>query len=70
VLSEVLNAGIADLALFAPAQQAQLLAAQADLNAIVAAGPGGFDGSAVLTILVSAIDVLNALATLDCNGFL
>lgn len=70
VLSEVLNAGIADLGLFGPAQQSTLLTRQADLNAIVADGAANFTGADGSTLLFSAIDVLNALATLQCDGFL
>lgn len=70
VLNEVLNAGIADLGLFSPADQATLLARQSDLNAIVADGAANFTGADGSTLLFSAIDVLNALATLPCDGFL
>jgi hypothetical protein len=70
LLNDVINAGVADLALFAPAQQAELLTAQANVNAIVAAGAGAFDNADMSALLVNAIDVLDALATLDCDGFL
>ena len=70
VLNDVSNTGIADLGLFTPTQQASLLAVQSDLNAIVAAGAGSFTSGDVTTLLLSALDYLAALETLDCDGFL
>lgn len=69
LLNDVLNAGVADLGLFSPGQQATLLSAQSDMNAIVAAGAGAFDAGSVTTTLLSALDVLGALETIDCAGF-
>lgn len=69
VLGEILAAGAADLPLFAPAVQADILAAKAGVDGVVAAGSGAFDGAAVTTILLAALDVLAALETLDCAGF-
>jgi hypothetical protein len=70
VLNDVINAGISDLALFGPAEQTALLTAQSNINAIVAAGPGAFDNADMSALLVNAIEVLDALATLPCDGFL
>ena len=69
-VSEVLNQGVADLDLFAPAQQSILLSAQAEVQAVVDAGPGSFTFADLITAAFAAIDVLDALATLSCDGFL
>ncbi|MFN8641941.1 MAG: M28 family peptidase [Candidatus Binatia bacterium] len=70
ILDEVLTAGLADLALFSPADQAALSSDQAAIHAIVAAGAGSFDGSDVTTLLVSTVDVINLLTRTACDGFL
>lgn len=69
VLQEVLTAGVVDLALFGPTEQATIVAAKADVDAVVAAGPGAFGGGSVGTILLAALDVLAAVETLPCDGF-
>ncbi len=70
VLNDVVNAGVTNLAMFAPADQTTLLTVQTNINAIVAGGAGAFDNTDVTTLLFGAINVLNALATLPCDGFL
>jgi hypothetical protein len=71
VINDAVNMAIVDLSLFGPAEQASILDIQTDLNAIVAAGPGGFDSGAVTTMLLSAADLVNnVLPSLDCDGFL
>ncbi len=70
VLSDLINGGILDLTLFSPTEQANLLAAQADAQAIVDAGEGAFDATALTTIAGAALTILAALATLECDGFL
>ena len=45
-------------------------AAKAGVDGVVAAGPGAFDTTSVTTVLLAALDVLGALETLDCDGFL
>ena len=70
VLNDVIDAGVADLSLFSAADQATVLQVQADLNAIVADGPGNFDSGDVTTLLLSALDVLDVLTRIPCDGFL
>jgi len=70
VINDVVNAGVADLTLFVPADRATLLQFQSDLNAIVADGPGNFDSSDVTTLLLGTLDVINILTNLECDGFL
>lgn len=69
VLQEILAAGVADIALFGPAEQASILAAKASVDAVVALGPGGFGGGEVGALFVAALDTLAALETIDCDGF-
>ena len=69
-LNDVVNAGIADLSLFSPADQVTLLQVQTNFSAIVAAGAGNFDAGDVATLLVGALDLLNALSRISCDGFL
>src|SRR5690606_41635719 len=69
VLNEIVNAGMADIGLFGPADQLLLQEAQTDLNAIVADGEGLFDAADVPTVLLAALDVLSVLENLDCEGF-
>ncbi len=70
VLSGIINGAILDLTLFSPTEQANLLSAQADAQAIVDAGEGAFDVTALGTIANVALTALAALATLECDGFL
>jgi Zn-dependent M28 family amino/carboxypeptidase len=70
VINDVLNDGVADLALFTPADQATLLQFQSDLNAMVADGPGNFDSADVTALLLGTIDVVGILTNIDCDGFL
>ncbi len=70
VISDIINGAVVDLTLFSPTEQANLLSAQADAQAIVDAGEGAFDASALGTIAGVALTALAALATLECDGFL
>jgi hypothetical protein len=70
VINDVLNDGVADLALFTPADQATLLQFQSDLNAIVADGPGSFDSADMSALLFGTIDVVTILTNIDCDGVL
>jgi hypothetical protein len=70
VIADVLDGGVADIALFAPAEQATLLSWQATVRAIADAGPESFDASDELDVLLAADAALAALATLECDGFL
>jgi len=66
VIRDLVSQGLADLARFAPAQQATLTAIEAD----VAAGAGGFTTAAQSTLLFSSLDLVTILATGTCDGFL
>lgn len=70
ILDEVLTAGLADLALFAPADQAELTAIQATIHQLVLDGPANFDLDAVNTLLFNTIDVVDLLTRAACDGFL
>jgi hypothetical protein len=43
---------------------------QSELNAIVADGPGSFDGGDVATVLFGTIDLIEILTRTECDGFL
>jgi hypothetical protein len=68
-VAAVVQAGQADLALFSPADQTLIANANATLQAMVAAGPGAFDSGDVGVLLVTAIDVVNALRRVPCQKF-
>ena len=70
MVSSIMDGAVADLVLFDPAEQATLLANQQILHDIVAAGPGAFDSAAMLATATAALDAMDALATLECDGFL
>ena len=70
IIDEVLTAGLADLALFSPTDQTQLMQIQAEVHAIVADGAANFDSSDVLTVLTDTIDVVGLLTHTACDGFL
>lgn len=70
VLDEILTAGLADMALFAPADQTLLSNAQAAIHAIAVDGPGNFDNADVSTLLGNVINVIDVLTRTACDGFL
>lgn len=70
VIDDVLTQGLADLALFSPADQATLLSIQSDIGAIVAAGPGAFGGASATTLLVDTASLVGLLTNQPCDGFL
>ncbi len=70
VISAIINGAIVDLTLFSPTEQLNVLAAQADAQAVVDAGEGAFDFDALTAIAGAALITLAALATLECDGFL
>lgn len=70
VLDEILTAGLADLGLFSPANQATLTNAQATIHQIVLDGPGNFDVDAMNSLLGTTVAVIDLLATTTCDGFL
>jgi hypothetical protein len=69
-IADVLDGAVADLGLFAPAQQSTLLSWQAAIRAIADAGPENFDALDAVNVLLGAEAALDALATLECDGFL
>jgi hypothetical protein len=70
VLDEVLTAGLADIGLFAPADQTLLSNAQAQIHAMVVDGPANFDNADVSTLLANVINVVDVLTRTACDGFL
>jgi hypothetical protein len=70
IIDEVLTTGLADLSLFGPADQLQLQQIQAEVAAIVAAGPAAFDSAAVGTLLNDTATVIDLLTRTACDGFL
>lgn len=71
VMLDVLDGAVVDLALFTPSQQTLLLSHQSAVGAIVADGPGLYDPNTDgLTVITAALDALDALATLPCDGYL
>ena len=69
VLGDILNGAIVDLSLFGATEQAILLTERANVQAIIDDGPGLFDAADVLPLAVAALNALNAVATLPCDGF-
>jgi hypothetical protein len=59
----------ADLALFPPADQTLIANTNTTLQAILADGPGAFDGTDVGVLLSSAINTVNALRHVTCSKF-
>lgn len=70
-IGSVVDRAVADdLGLFSPGIQSQVLTIQQDINDIVAAGPGAFDVFDGLVLVLAASNVIGALSTLPCDGFL
>ncbi len=59
-----------DRSRFTPDQQATIAAIEADLDAIVTAGPAEFGADDVNTTLVGAAQLVSLLTTGECDGFL
>lgn len=70
ILDQVLTAGLADLALFSPADQTQLTNIQALFHQLVLDGPAAFDSSDATTLLLNTITVVDVLTRTACDGFL
>lgn len=70
IISDVLTAGLADLSLFAPADQMELQQIQAEIAAIVADGAANFDSNDVSTLLNDTAGVIDLLTRTACDGFL
>ena len=70
ILDEVLTAGLADLGLFAPADQTELSTIQATIHGLVLDGAGNFDNTDVNTLLLNTVDVIDILTRTTCDGFL
>lgn len=69
VIHALLEAGLVDLSLFTPAQQDTLVAREAALQQMVDDGPALFDSTAQSTLLVSALNLVDILASGQCDGF-
>jgi hypothetical protein len=59
----------ADLGLFPPSGQAEIADVAALIDAIVADGPGAFDGADAVSIFTSAAVLINYLESLPCGAF-
>jgi hypothetical protein len=70
VLNDILTAGLADLGLFAPADQLELQQIQAAVAQLAADGEANFDSSDVITLLLNTISVVDLLTSTTCDGFL
>lgn len=70
IINEVLTAGLADLSLFAPADQTELQQMQAAIAAIVADGAANFDSTDVSVLLGDTAGVIDLLTRTACDGFL
>jgi Peptidase family M28 len=66
----ILQQGEPDLGQFGPEEEASTRQFLADLTAIVEAGPEQFDDQAVQTLLGGSVDLVEALTTGECDGFL
>lgn len=58
-----------DLGRFTPAQQSTLLTIQANIGAIVDAGPGAFDQAAISTLLGAGLQLTQILSSGPCESF-
>ena len=65
-LGAVFTEGLADLALFSPADRAMIQDTQADIAGLVAAGAGSFDQSDVGVLFSAAIQGIDAIERLGC----
>jgi hypothetical protein len=65
-LLALLTTGLADQALFSPADQVIAQTAQANLQQIVSDGPGAFDAADVTVLLNTALDTLAVIARVGC----
>ncbi len=59
-----------DFGRFSPDVEASIRQFETDLDAVVAAGEGQFDDAAVQALLGGSVELVQALATGDCDGFL
>jgi hypothetical protein len=66
----VLRRGEPDLTRFPPDVKPALDTYLADVQAMVDAGPGAFDGDAIATLLGGAIQLVDALTKLPCDAFI
>lgn len=68
-IADVVHIALADTGLLSPTDQATLVAADAQLQAMVAAGPGAFGSSAVGTLLGTAVQLIDLLTHVSCQKF-
>ena len=67
---EVVSSAEEDFDLFDAAAQETAAQFLIDLNAMVDAGEAAFDDAAVSTLLGGSVDIVEALSTGACDGFL
>lgn len=65
----VVQTGQVDLGLFTPADQTLIAGISTTLQGLLADGPGAFDSADVGTLLLSALDTVNALRRVACQKF-
>jgi hypothetical protein len=70
VLDEVLTAGLADLGLFAPADQTSLSNARTTIHNIVLGGEANFDTPEINSLIGTTLTVVDLLTRTACDGFL
>lgn len=69
VIADVVHASFGDLALFSSADQAFLQSADTQLQAVVAAGPGAFDQTAVSALIPLVVQLVDTLTHVACQRF-
>jgi hypothetical protein len=70
VLDEILSAGVGDLGLFSPADQADLTNIQSVIHTMVLDGEVNFDSTDITNLLLGTLDVVDILTRTACDGFL
>ena len=68
-VAAIVQAGVADITLLQPADQALATSIDATLQTLVAEGPAAFDAADVGTLLGAAIETVNALRRVPCQKF-
>jgi len=68
-IADVVQLGQADVAMFSSADQTAFATANAQLQALVAAGPGAFDGTSAGTLIGIAVQLVNLLTHVSCQQF-
>lgn len=68
-IHDVVDAGLGDLGLLGPADQATLLGFHDELGELVAGGEALFDFEGVGPLLLGTADVIQVLTNIECDGF-